>query len=138
MCILKENKTEWFWIFDREKRRYKATILQIIRPHLATCTQDHTRQQMMIQGHTCPASFCTTTYNSILILFEMFLSFLTGHFCFKIKYILNSQGQSNIESTNFLHWLAKTWIYLTPYVCTGRIFDSRPFMYNKFFLKKIF
>ena len=31
----------------------------------------------------------------------------------------------------------KTWIYyLTPYVCTERIFDSRPFMYNKMFLKK--
>ena len=33
----------------------------------------------------------------------------------------------------------KTWIYLTPYVCTDRIFDSRPFnfMNNKIFLKKL-
>ena len=35
-----------------------------------------------------------------------------------------------------LHCLAKTWIYPTPYVCTKRIFDSRPFMYSKIFLKK--
>ena len=34
-----------------------------------------------------------------------------------------------------LHCLAKTQIYLTPYICTERIFDSRPFMYNKIFLK---
>ena len=28
---------------------------------------------------------------------------------------------------------AKTWFYLTPYVCTERIFDSRPFLYrNKY------
>ena len=33
--------------------------------------------------------------------------------------------------------LAKTWIFLTPYVCTERIFDSRPFASNKIFLKKV-
>ena len=32
---------------------------------------------------------------------------------------------------------AKTWIYLTPYVCTEHIFDSRPFMNNKAFLEKL-
>ena len=32
---------------------------------------------------------------------------------------------------------AKTWIFLTPYVCTERIFDSRSFMYNNIFLKKL-
>ena len=37
----------------------------------------------------------------------------------------------------FIQCLAKTWIYLTPYVCTERIFDSRPFMYNKMFLKEV-
>ena len=31
--------------------------------------------------------------------------------------------------------LAKIRIYLSPYVCTKRIFDSRPFIYNKVFLK---
>ena len=36
-----------------------------------------------------------------------------------------------------IHCPAKTWIYLTPYVCTEGIFDSRPFMYNKIFLKKL-
>ena len=36
-----------------------------------------------------------------------------------------------------LHCLAKLWIYLTPYVCTERFFDCRPFMYNKIFLKKL-
>ena len=36
-----------------------------------------------------------------------------------------------------IHWHTKTWIYLTPYVCTEGIFDSRPFMYNKIFLKKL-
>ena len=41
------------------------------------------------------------------------------------------------SSKNFLHCPAKTWIYLTPYVCTERIFDSRPFMYNKVFLEKL-
>ena len=30
----------------------------------------------------------------------------------------------------WIHCPAKTWIYLTPYVCTERIFDGRPFMYN--------
>ena len=35
-----------------------------------------------------------------------------------------------------VHCLAKTWICLTPYTCTERTFDSRPFMYNKIFLKK--
>ena len=33
--------------------------------------------------------------------------------------------------------LAKKWIYLTPYLCTERIFDSRPFMCNKFFEKTL-
>ena len=33
--------------------------------------------------------------------------------------------------------LAKTWIYLTTYVCPERIFDSRPFMYNKILLKRL-
>ena len=37
-----------------------------------------------------------------------------------------------------LHCPAKKWIYLTPYLCTERIFDSRPFMYNKMFLKKLY
>ena len=32
--------------------------------------------------------------------------------------------------TSMIHWLAKTWIYLTLYVCTERILDSRPFMYS--------
>ena len=36
-----------------------------------------------------------------------------------------------------LQFLAKTWIYLTPYTCTERIFDSELFMYNKTFLKKL-
>ena len=36
----------------------------------------------------------------------------------------------------YLQKLAKTGIYLTPKVCTERIFDSRPFMYHKMFLKK--
>ena len=36
-----------------------------------------------------------------------------------------------------IHCLAKTWFYLTPYICTERIFDSQPFMYNKIFLKKL-
>ena len=31
----------------------------------------------------------------------------------------------------YVHWLTKTWIYLTE-----RIFKKRPFMYNKIFLKK--
>ena len=36
-----------------------------------------------------------------------------------------------------VHWLTKTWIYLTPYLCTERIFDNQPFMYIKVFLKKL-
>ena len=36
----------------------------------------------------------------------------------------------------YIHWLAKTWIYFTPYVCTERIFDCRPFINNEIFLKK--
>ena len=39
--------------------------------------------------------------------------------------------------TEWIHCLAKTWIYLTPYVCTERFFDSRSFMYNKIFFKKL-
>ena len=39
---------------------------------------------------------------------------------------------------SFLHCPAKTWIYLTPYVCTEQIFDSRPFMSNEMLLKKLF
>ena len=35
-----------------------------------------------------------------------------------------------------LHCLAKTWIYLIPYVCTERIFDIRNFM-NFFFEKTL-
>ena len=34
-----------------------------------------------------------------------------------------------------LQKLAKTWIYFTPYVCTERIFDDLPLIYNKIFLK---
>ena len=33
--------------------------------------------------------------------------------------------------------VAKKGIYLTPYVCTERVFDRRLFMYNKIFLKKL-
>ena len=35
-----------------------------------------------------------------------------------------------------IHCPAKTWIYLTPYVCTERIFDSQPFMHKKNILEK--
>ena len=38
----------------------------------------------------------------------------------------------------FIQKLAKIRIYLTPYLCTERIFDSRPFMYDKIFLQKLF
>ena len=34
--------------------------------------------------------------------------------------------------------VAKKGIYLTPYIFTEQIFDNRPFMYNKIFLKKLF
>ena len=38
----------------------------------------------------------------------------------------------------YLHCLTKTLVYITPYVrCTEQIIDSRPFMYNKIFLKKL-
>ena len=37
-----------------------------------------------------------------------------------------------------VHCPATTWIYLTPYICTERIFDSRPFMYSKICLKFVF
>ena len=33
--------------------------------------------------------------------------------------------------------LAKTWIYLAPYVCTEQIFDSRLFIYKNIFLQKL-
>ena len=33
--------------------------------------------------------------------------------------------------------LAKTWIYLTAYLYTERIFESQPFIYNKIFWKKL-
>ena len=36
-----------------------------------------------------------------------------------------------------LQCLAKTWIYLTPYICAEWTFDSRPFIHNKIFLKKL-
>ena len=52
-------------------------------------------------------------------------------------YTLDSLMWTNLYMSN-IHCLAKTWIYLTPYVCTERIFDSRPLMYNKIFLKKSF
>ena len=35
-----------------------------------------------------------------------------------------------------INCLAKTWFYLTLFVCADRIFDSPPFMKNKIFLKK--
>ena len=55
-----------------------------------------------------------------------------GHFLCNKNYV--TRDYSLISK---LHCLAKTWIYLTPYVCNERIFDSWPFMYNKTFLKKI-
>ena len=54
------------------------------------------------------------------------LSLVDQQTCFKMRH-------SSIK----IHCPAKTWIYLTPYVCTEWIFDSRPFMYNKIFLKKL-
>ena len=48
----------------------------------------------------------------------------------------SSENNPNMTEMD-VHWLAKTWIYLTQYVCTERIFDSRPFMYNIFFWKKL-
>ena len=42
MLDWKMNKTKWIWISDREKRRYKATILQ---------RKDHTRPQKIVKGH---------------------------------------------------------------------------------------
>ena len=47
--------------------------------------------------------------------------------------------QKFIQYIRMLQCLAKTCIYLTPYACTERIFDSRPFMYYYvIFLKKLF
>ena len=53
--------------------------------------------------------------------------------------ILSRKYYLYLDSTVFpdLQSLAKTWIYHTRYVCSERIFDSRPFMYSKIFLKKI-
>ena len=41
-----ENKTKWTWIYERDKKPHKATILQIWRPHMAT--QDYKRWQKVI------------------------------------------------------------------------------------------
>ena len=48
-----------------------------------------------------------------------------------------NKTQRKSEIRLYIQKLAKTWIYLTPYVCTERIFDSRPFMHNKIFLKNL-
>ena len=45
--------------------------------------------------------------------------------------------RKNMNLPYSIQKLAKTWIYLTPYVRSDRIFDSRPFMNNKIFLKKL-
>ena len=37
----------------------------------------------------------------------------------------------NLVSCNQVQYLAKTWIYLTPYVCTERIYDSQPVIYTQ-------
>ena len=46
------NKTKWIWIYDREKRRYRATILQTLKPYKAT--RHHSRLINIIHVHTRP------------------------------------------------------------------------------------
>ena len=54
----------------------------------------------------------------------------------KIDFIsLGSKIVISIWLWGQIHCLAKTWIYLTPYVCNKRIFDSRTFMHHKIFKK---
>ena len=43
------NKTKLIWIYDREKRQFKDTILQRKGPQMAR--QDHIRPYKAIQGH---------------------------------------------------------------------------------------
>ena len=68
------------------------------------------------------------------------------NWCFLLKFYkcpqLTKKGpcQMTVKIKKYIQTLAKTWIYPTPYIikyiCTVRIFDSRPFIYNKIFLKK--
>ena len=75
---------------------------------------------------------------------------LVWHFCcfFNLKPLLKPRKidkRRKILQTNILNcsslWclqcLAKTWIYLTPYVCNQQIFDSLQHTLNKTFLKDI-
>ena len=74
--------------------------------------------------------FISLTYNKSLLLYSStIIKYIFGNVLFS-KSLLH-KTLSNIQK------LAKTWIYFTPYVCTDRIFDSRPFMNNKIFLKKL-
>ena len=64
-------------------------------------------------------------------------------FCYYFSGLFKSSTQCNVSfvtqrasNESHIQCLAKTWIYLTPYVCTERIFDSRPFIiYKKYFWK---
>ena len=76
------NKTKWIWIYDREKRRYKATILQKIKPYKAT--RHHTRLKNILQGHARPYKAIqghTRQFNTIILFQEHFL-FHCEHFLF--------------------------------------------------------
>ena len=48
------NNDKLIWIYDREKRRFKATILQRTRPHMTMTTQDYRKPQNIIQCHIRP------------------------------------------------------------------------------------
>ena len=63
-----------------------------------------------------------------------------------VQYYYIRRSQRNLFATLKNNWLgaryyvqcpAKTWIYLTLYVCTEWIFDSQTFMYNITILKKL-
>ena len=64
--------------------------------------------------------------------------------CLNHATLLEKQWCNGLFLGFWINWIyshiqchAKTWIYFTPYVCSERIFDSRPFMLNKIFWKKI-
>ena len=69
-----ENKTKGIMIYDSEKRQYKATIPQIIKPYKAT--RHHSRLMNIIHGHT--ASYTAIHghkrhFNTIILFQEYFL-----------------------------------------------------------------
>ena len=115
-----QDSFDMFWIKIRKNSSNFESILSRLYNTVFWCPCKYKHSEFQVPYYHLSYKKITVSHFSIRVFENTVCSVFKSH-----------------KSRQDLQKLAKTWIYLTPYVCTEGIFDSWPFMYHKIFLKKL-